>query len=121
MNIKSSRLGGRGVFADQSYKPSELIEVCPIILLSKNDRRIIDKTLLYNYYYSWDKSQAAIALGKGSLYNHSYHPNAKYRKMFGKQKIEIVAIKTINSGDEITINYGGTPSSQKKLWFDVID
>ena len=35
------------------------------------ERPLLDETNLYNYYFTWQDQAAAIALGYGSLYNHS--------------------------------------------------
>jgi SET domain-containing protein len=72
---------------------------------------------LGNYVFVWEDNKFAVALGYGSLYNHSYEPNAKYIRK--KDKILFQAIKDIKSGEEITINYNGNPKSQDKVWFDV--
>lgn len=119
MKIKKTKYG-RGVFAATKYDTGDLIEVCPVIVLSKSDTKIINNTLLYDYYFSWGKqnNQAALALGNGSLFNHSYYPNARYVKYFNNNKIHFVSIKPINTGEEILVNYNGDPTSRKPLWFD---
>lgn len=122
MEIQSNT-HGRGVYATRPYKKGALIELCQLIILNETDRKKIDQTSLYNYYFSWGENdkQAAIALGYGSLYNHSYSPNAVYEKDLAINKIRFTAIREILSGDEITINYNGDPNSMKKLWFNVVD
>ena len=119
MEIKTNKFG-RGVYATGPYQVGEIIETCPVIILSVGDTKKINSTLLYDYYYSWgaNNSQAAIALGYGSLYNHSYKPNAQYIKNLANDVIEFVSIKPISKGDEILINYNGEPSNQAPLWFD---
>lgn len=89
MEVKKTNNMGFGVFATKNYCADEIIEDCNVIELDATDTNIIDKTKLYNYYFSWDKdgNGSAIALGNGSLYNHSYKPNAKYEKHIDKQII----------------------------------
>lgn len=120
MEIKATEFG-RGVFATLSYKVGDLVEVSPVIVLSSCETSRIDETILYNYYYSWGSNddQAAIALGYGSLFNHSYTPNAKYVKNQEDNTIQFIAIKQIKKGAEILINYNGDPTSKAPLWFDV--
>lgn len=120
MLVKSTRFG-RGVFASVRYKKADVIETCPVIVLNKMERLRIDGTKLFNYYFSWGKKddQAAIALGFGSLYNHSYAPNAKYVKKLNKNEIHFIALKTIEVGDEILVNYNGDPENNEQLWFNV--
>lgn len=112
---------GRGVFATTQYKQDDVIEVCPVIVLSKDERSKIDDTKLFDYYFSWGTrdDQAAIALGFGSLYNHSYTPNAKYVKKFDSNEVHFVALKIIKIGEEILVNYNGNPKSIEPLWFEV--
>ncbi len=112
-----------GVFATRDYQKGDTVEECRIIEISPKDRKIIDKTDLYNYYFSWGKNldKAAIALGNGSLYNHSYKPNAKYIKDFDNNKLLFLAHTDIQNGDEIRVNYNEDPSSLIPLWFSVVD
>lgn len=119
MNIRvdSSQIHNVGVFACVDFQIGEKIEICPVILAPKKDRHLIDQTILYNYYFDW-RGKEAIALGYGSLYNHSYSPNAKYIKDFCNNCIEFVAIKPIKKDQEILVNYNGLPYSKKKVWFD---
>lgn len=115
--IAHSRIAnaGRGVFATQSIKRMEIIEVCPVILISKNDVSNLKGSILVNYYFYFgkDNEMLAIALGFGSIYNHSYEPNATYKKKSGDKVIDFVAIKNIKKGEEITINYNyGNPKDK---------
>ena len=86
---------GRGVFTNKAFRKGEVIERCPVYVLSKKDYPIIKKTSLRNYYLMWGKSTAGICLGYGSLYNHSYNPNATYNKNTSDKTIEFIAIKNI--------------------------
>ena len=61
----------------------------------------------------------AMALGTGSLYNHSFEPNAQYLRLFGEQAIEYVALHDIREGEEITINYNGDPDDDSPVWFKI--
>ena len=58
----------------------------------------------------------AIALGFGSIYNHSYEPNATYKKKSESKVIDFVAIKGIKKDEEITVNYNyGNPEDKTRL------
>ncbi len=111
---------GRGVFAGRPFQKSDLIEACPVIVLSASETALIDGTRLYDYYFGWERDQAAIALGFGSLYNHSKSPNAMYVKDYTSGVIRVHAIADIDPGDEIFIKYNnGKSGSTESLWFDV--
>lgn len=78
-------------------------------------------TQLYNYYFAWGEAseEAAIALGYGSLYNHSYTPNAKYRKDFDNNLLKYICIRDIQKDEEITINYNFDPEDKTPVWFEL--
>lgn len=110
---------GRGVFTDSDIPVGSIIEICPCIILSTNDTIQIHQTLLHDYYFLWDieNKTSAIALGFGSLYNHSESPNAEFLIDYDATSIKIVGLRTINSMEEITINYIGLKDENYKLWF----
>ncbi len=113
---------GRGVFATRRFEPGETIESCPVIALSEADARTLDGTGLYDYYFGWGKDgkAAAIALGLGSLYNHSFTPNAVHRKNCVDGTISIIAVNPILPGEEIFIRYDtGNDHGEQRMWFDV--
>ncbi|MBI2798527.1 SET domain-containing protein-lysine N-methyltransferase [Candidatus Saccharibacteria bacterium] len=118
MVIKETQNKGRGVFAEKDYKKGELIEICPVVVLSAKQRQLIDKTELFNYYFGWEDGQAGIVLGYGMMYNHSFRPNAEYSKNFLDRTVAVLAHQNIKSNSEITVNYNGKPKSQAKIWFN---
>lgn len=107
----------RGVFSRKHFEKDELIEICPLILIPKEQEIYLDKTELYNYYFSINEQTNGIALGYGSLYNHSYNPNAKYIKSEPNNNIIFQALTDIHPGHEITVNYNGNPEDKSPLWF----
>ncbi len=117
--IGSSKIHNTGVFSQEGHRKGDQIEVCPIILVPQSEVALIDETVLYNYYFSWTSGAAAICLGYGSLYNHSYYPNAQYIKHYNSKTIVFECIRDIASGEEIVVNYNGEPTCQKKVWFDI--
>lgn len=112
---------GKGVFANKLIKKGELIEECPVLVLSKKDYLIVKKTNLRNYYFMWGKSTSAICFGFGSIYNHSYQPNATYDKKIKQKIINFIAINNIMKDEEITVNYNyGKPDDKSTLWIKSI-
>lgn len=108
---------GRGVFAAKVIKKSETIEECPVLVFPRKDYPLTKKTILRNYHFMWGKSTSAICFGYGSFYNHSYQPNATYKKKIKEKTIEFVAIKDIKKGVEIRVNYNyGDPDDKRPLW-----
>lgn len=118
--IRYTKNKHRGVFATANIKKGETVEISPAWILPFKDKKLVDKTMVLDYYYYWGpKNQPAIALGYGSLYNHSYTPNAEYEQKVKQQMFIFRAIKAIKKGEEITTNYNGDWDSQDKVWFDV--
>lgn len=113
---------GRGVFAGRNIKPGDVIEVCPVLVLDGAAAEgHLDMTGLYDYYFAWGEHEEAIAiaLGYGSLYNHSYTANADHIFDYTEEVIRIIACRPIRQGEEITINYGGRPDCRDPVWFTV--
>lgn len=118
--IDTSKKGGRGVFTSELIPAGSLIEVCPVISMPKETRQLLDKTKLHDYYFIWGASdeKCAIVLGFGSIYNHDYEPNAEYEPDFEQDTLTFYALKDIQPGEEITVNYSGDPGGRIDLWFE---
>jgi len=114
-----SSLGGRGVMAIDDIAKDEIIEVCPVLVIPPKDVPNIHQSVLHDYYFTWgdDEKEAAIALGYGSLYNHATFANAIYEMDFEAMTIDIYACRDIKAGEEIFINYHGSPGAKDQLWF----
>lgn len=121
IEIKTTKEKGLGVFATQSIEKHTLIEVSPVIVLSPEDTKTIDKTHLFNYYFSWENDQKSSAIGLGyvSIYNHQIDSNCVYETYFEEKTIKIITRKNIKKGEELTINYNHDPMSKKNTWFEV--
>lgn len=108
---------GRGVVALQSIARGEVFESAPVIVIPGEQSGSLRQTALSSYYYEWVDGHAAIALGYGSVYNHSYRPSACFKLIGPELRIEFVALRDIQPGEEITINYNGEPDDPDPLWF----
>lgn len=108
------------MFTNDFIPEGSLIEICPVIILPKEELPLIHSTKLHDYYFfwGWEDDQCAIALGFGSLYNHSYDPNARYWLDIENETIDFVAWRDIHSGEEILVNYNGDPEDQSPVWFE---
>jgi SET domain-containing protein len=110
----------RPIYAKRDIKKGEILEEAPVIISPKTERDYLKKTVLVNYCFSWG-GHLAIALGYGSIFNHSYIPNARYITNIDNQSIDFYAMADIREGEEITVNYNGDPKDKSPLWFDVLD
>jgi hypothetical protein len=112
---------GRGVFALVPIRKGEEIERVPVLVLP--DEAIVEGAEwdgLAGYCFHWGKGTVALALGYGSLYNHSYRPNARYDDVGRRTKV-FTALRDIAAGEEITINYNGDPRDGAPVGFDVVE
>jgi SET domain-containing protein len=102
---------GRGVYALQHISEGELVETCET--LSTEFESDLDAWI----YEALEDGYGLIALGLGSLYNHSLEPNAHY-EVCEDDKIRIWALKHIGPGSEIRFNYNGDPEDQTEWVFE---
>lgn len=119
--VKRTSKKGLGVFALKDFRAGEIVESCPALIFSPKDRKNLEKTPLSHYIYPWKSTRgAALAFGYGSIYNHSFSPNADWKQNFRTQSMVFRAIKNIKKGEEITVNYNGEPDEQTPIdWFEV--
>jgi SET domain-containing protein len=110
---------GRGVFATEMITAGTLLERAPVIIVPTGQWELMHKTILFDFYFAWGE-HSAIALGFGSLYNHSYHPNARFVKHLAEGWIEFFALRIIEPDEEILINYNGDPHDDSPLWFHAL-
>jgi uncharacterized protein len=118
--IAPTKNKGRGVFAQAPIAANTLIEVAPVLVLNSRQRKIAEQTMLYDYIFSWGQKGASgvIALGYGSIYNHSYDANCNYEMDFDNALMYFRTVKDIAVGEEICINYNAEPDDKTPVWFD---
>ncbi len=119
VRVKRVKGKGRGVFARRAITKGTVIECAPVLLIPIK-HLIGGKTnpALNKYFYEWNRTTVAVSLGYGSLYNHSYSPNANYAH--GPLSLIYRALRDIEEGEEITINYNGRPRSREPVGFEVV-
>ncbi len=112
---------GRGVFTTADIAKGTVIEIAPVIVMSREDRRLLDETLLHDYIFEWgeDRKACCMALGYVPIYNHSYRSNCEYEMDYEDELISVKSVRFIKAGEEISINYNGTWNNEKPVWFDV--
>lgn len=110
---------GRGVFTSEDITAGSIVELSPVIVMSSEERRLLDQTLLHDYIFEWgdEKESCCMALGYVPVYNHSYESNCEYEMDFSAGQISIKAVRNIGAGDELFINYNGDWNDSKPLWF----
>jgi hypothetical protein len=119
IEVRRSPRKGRGVFARKPIRKGTVIERAPIVLIPVGEVfSNAPRTKLADYVFNWGSDTVALVLGYGSLYNHSYQPNASYYGE-GSQTQAFTAIRDIRAGEEITVNYNGYAKSRVRVGFRV--
>jgi hypothetical protein len=124
---QTETLKGIGVFASRAIEAGEVVEVSPVIQLKLEFEEM--EVDLKRRVFNWERLASlqgisAIALGYGSMYNHANPANMRYSSDFAGEAIAFIAVRAINRGEELTINYnatGGEPVSGEDIWFKVCD
>ena len=121
IEVKRVKGKGRGVFACRPIRKGEVIERVPVLVLPAAE---VEEDAgwegLVGYCFVWGRGTLALALGYGSLYNHSYRPNARYEDE-GRQTKLFRALRRIEPGEEITVNYNGDPDDPAPVGFTVVE
>lgn len=106
-----------GLFAAQDIAPRTVLHEAPCIVVSKLEYEEHCKhTIFEEYLFNAPDGSRMLALGYGSLFNHSKKPNVDYKLSTSNQTITYsTGHQHIKIGDELCIYYG----SDEHLWFKV--
>jgi hypothetical protein len=96
----------RMIIAARPFMAGELVHVAPVVVVPNEQVAGV----LENYVYTWRRGRSAIALGFGSLFNHSKTPTLCLQKYPTKRLIMYWAIRSIDAETELTIDYGYEPN-----------
>jgi len=115
---------GRGMFTHAACPAGTVMEIAPVIVMSSEERLLLDKTTLHDYIFEWnpgDRQMCCMALGYIAVYNHSYASNCEHFMDYEQQTISVKTVRDIEAGEELTINYNGDWNSREPVWFEVND
>jgi SET domain-containing protein len=106
IKMKVTKKMGRGMFATQSIKKGEYIHYAEIVTLKWSEMKNIKTLNQYTFYY--DQKYVALALGYGSLFNHSFNNNLKtwMVEKGNRWVIAFQATRPIKKGEQLFIYYG---------------
>ena len=103
-----SPVHGWGVFAKEDIMEGEVFEECPILTLPIDKGEIT--SLLIDYRFNWpqgnDFEEQVMALGYGSLYNHSDNANSFWISDLENRTFKFISNREIKKGEEIFVWYG---------------
>lgn len=95
LRVKKSKIHGRGVFAKQKIPRGTVLGNCKV---RAGNRR---KTTAYTLWLDEQKTVEVVC--KLRYINHSKNPNVAYY-----DDLSVVALKTIEPGEELAHDYGDT-------------
>ena len=78
------------------------MESSPVLVMSGEERRVLDLTLLHDYIFEWgvDRQRCCMALGYLSLYNHASPSNCEYVMDYDVDVIWVKTVRAIRAGEE---------------------
>ncbi|SNX84162.1 uncharacterized protein MEPE_02870 [Melanopsichium pennsylvanicum] len=111
---------GRGIYTSFPIPAETLIEISPVLLFPPNEYTLHgSKTQLDGYTFVWKKTSngqaiMALALGLGSLFNHSKDKvNVKWMLDHEQQCIKYTTTRRVQEGEELCISYGAG-----RMWWE---
>ncbi|UZJ57236.1 hypothetical protein CBS101457_006556 [Exobasidium rhododendri] len=112
LHVRQTASAGRGVFASVPLTAGTLLDVSHILLFPAKEYHDHGRhTQLDEYTYVWSKgiegNTMALALGIGSLFNHSYTtPNVSYTLDRATGTIRYTLMRDVMPEEELCISYG---------------
>ena len=74
---------------------------------------------IHRYTFEWNEPfVSALALGPGSLMNHSVTPNVFVRADFARRRLAFWTLRPVKRGEELLINYNGEPDDATPITFE---
>lgn len=111
---------GRGLFATSVIERGSIIDDSHVLIFQAEEWEKYGKhTVLQHYTFRWRDGQYALALGLGSLFNHTKDPNVGWMRHYDDNFIRFTALRDIEEGEELLICYGS--SSLVKSWLQLDD
>ncbi len=128
IEVRKSQIHGYGVFAKEAIVEGELIEESKLLKLEWRSKYSNDATL-NDYTWANQKCECEeckthghvryMALGFGSMYNHSDNPNTKQKLNFKDEVINVWAKSDIQPDEEIFLSYGHKYWIVRDFWAQV--
>ncbi len=112
---------GRGVFSRSNLTAGEVIELSPVLVLSREEMKEVEGTRLHDYIFEWgdDREKCCVAWGYLSMYNHAEPPNCTYEMDYEEETIAIRTLRSIEAGEELFISYLPEEGNKPPIWFEV--
>jgi len=124
IHIQHTNEKGNGVYTSVALPKSTIVEISPVIVMTADERILLDQTLLHDYIFEWgadgEELMCCMAQGYISVYNHSPASNCEYFMDYDAKTIMVKTMRDVLAGDELTVNYNGDWNNDKPVWFETI-
>ena len=110
---------GRVVHVVEDVSAGQVLESSPAVVLSAGDRRAIDDTSLFPYYFVRpEKREIYIIFGLASFCSHAEEPNSsvEWRRTEAGLWADLTATQPIAAGDEVTLRYANIEKYDTEGW-----
>lgn len=129
ISLRSSPIHGHGIYSNTEIAKGELIEEAKLLKLSWRSK-IIQDSVLVNYVWTnntctcencqKEGHEQYLALGFGSIYNHSKNPNTLLKLNFETETLQIFSNKNIGRDEEILVSYGPKYWLVRDFWKKIL-
>lgn len=108
LRILSNPKSGRGLYTSCALASGTVVEISPVLLFDSDSYSSHGRyTILDSYTFKWGRMGVmALALGLGSLFNHSKYPNVAFHLDRERQCIRYTLTRDVESDEELCISYG---------------
>jgi len=104
LSVKKSDIHRFGVFTDDFFEEGDVIEESPLLYLPSEEA---EETTASSHYYSFSDEYMILGFGHAALYNHTDDGgNINYYIDDYNECMVFYAIKDIEPGSELTLDYG---------------
>ena len=102
---------GRGVVAVEMIAAGTVIEVAPVVpYKTEGPHDVMPEPLLppelADLPHDWDEKCGCLVFGAMQFSSHSAEPNAKFERNIEALTMTFTALRDIEAGEEVTIDYG---------------
>jgi hypothetical protein len=143
VHVGASSRHGRGVFSNTELPVGTIVEVSPVLLITREegDRDDVFGRYIFEWDVDADLTAYALALGWGSLFNHAGDPSCAYTRADDDETIAaslaaapggvtglaaglapallFTTLRAVIAGEELTIDYSGF--GEHDMWFGATD
>lgn len=96
------------MYASRPLSAGTVVEISPVLLFSRDEWDAHGcKTILDCYTFKWGRmGEMALALGLGSMFNHSPRPSVAFYIDKPTHSIRYTLVRDVDAGEELCISYG---------------